>query len=418
MALRTDPLESAGPTPGTGSAQDTDWRATGRGVGLTIALLVLCQSVQMLASGGISLFLPVIRGDVGLSFAQGGTLSAASTLVYALMQLPSGFLADRFGPRRLFLVGLIGTACLSLSFAFLHAYWLLVVNQAVSGLFRAFLFAPGLLLISALFPPQRRATAMGLFVAGGSSSNILLNAVGPVLVGPVGWRPLFVVFSLGGLAVALLYRAFGVQGRVNTGGATLTVRDIVGLFRRKVMLLVAVIQYVRLAVAGGLQFWLPSVLVARGYSLHAAGLMVALGLTITAPANFLGGYISDRLRNPLLVIGGSQVMLALTTLLLVEVTHPAALIVVIVVNGLFVQLYFGPIFDVPIRLLGPRSAGMTSGFGNLFANLGSVTFAYALGAFKDATGSFSDGLYLLAALCLVGLACTLTLARVLRGASE
>ena len=350
---------------------------------------------------------------MSLSFSQGGTLSAASTFVYALMQIPSGYMADRFGARRLFLVGLLGTSVMSLTFALLHVYWLLLVNQAVSGVFRAFLFAPGLLLISALFPPQRRATAMGLFVAGGSSSNILLNAVGPLLVGPLGWRALFVIFSLGGIAMALLYRAYGVQGAAAAGSARFTPRDIAGLFRHRAMLLVAAMQYVRLAVAGGLQFWLPSVLVARGYSLHSAGLMVALGLTVTAPANFLGGYISDRLRRPLLVIGASQAMLALTTLLFVQVTQPALLVAVIVVNGLFVQLYFGPIFDVPTRVLGPRSTGLTSGFGNLFANLGGVTFTYILGAFKDATGSFSGGLYLLAGLCLAGLACTLALARIL-----
>src|SRR5438270_6097209 len=133
-------------------------RAPGkRMIVLTIVLLVLCQSQQTLAAGGISLFLPLIRQDVRLTFAQGGTLAAASTLVYALMQIPAGYLADRFGARRLFLVGLLGTSVLALSFALLHTYWLLVLNQAVSGFFRALLFAPGLLLISALFPPNRRA---------------------------------------------------------------------------------------------------------------------------------------------------------------------------------------------------------------------------------------------------------------------
>jgi hypothetical protein len=43
------------------------------------------RSAQMLATGGISLFLPLIRQDARLDFAQGGTLAAASTLVYALL---------------------------------------------------------------------------------------------------------------------------------------------------------------------------------------------------------------------------------------------------------------------------------------------------------------------------------------------
>ncbi len=134
-------------------------------VAFTALLIILCQSQQILAYSGISLFLPIIRQDLHLSFSQGGTLAAASTLVYALMQIPSGYLADRFGARALFLCGLVGTSLLSLSFALLHVYWLLVINQAISGVFRALMFAPGLLLISDLFPPARRAMAMGLYVA-------------------------------------------------------------------------------------------------------------------------------------------------------------------------------------------------------------------------------------------------------------
>jgi len=138
---------------------------------------------------------------------------------------------------------------------------------------------------------------------------------------------------------------------------------------------------------------------------------VALGAAVTAPSNFLGGYVSDRLRNPFLVIGTSLSMLAITTVLLVHVHNLWLLLVVFAVNGFFVQFYFGPLFAVSIQMLGPRTAGLTTGFGNFFANLGGVTFAYFLGAIKDATGSFAMGLYTLSGLCLFGLLCTLALSR-------
>lgn len=157
--------------------------------GLTIATLVVCQSTQSLVIGGVALFLPLIRADLGISYTQAGTLAAAS-LTYAAMQLPSGYLADRFTPRRLFLIGLLGTNTLALSFALLSDFHLMLVNQALSGAFRALVFAPGLLLIRAEFPATGRATAMGLFVAGGFSSNILLSSTGPLLVGSLGWRAL------------------------------------------------------------------------------------------------------------------------------------------------------------------------------------------------------------------------------------
>lgn len=382
---------------------------------VTVALLVVCQSFQGLVTGGVGLFLPLIRGELGLTFTQGGTLSASSTLVYALMQLPAGYLVDRFGPKRLFFIGALGTNVLGLTFALLSAYPLLVINQAAAGFFRSLLFAPGLVLIASWFPPHRRATAMGLFVAGGFSSNFVLNLVGPLLVAQFGWRMPFVLFSSLGLLLALAYGRFASE-RVGARPGGASVRDALSLFRMPVMWALGGIQYVRFAIALGITFWLPSFLVEqRGFSLQTAGLLIAVCAVLTVPSNFLGGYLSDRLRNPLLVIGGSLVALAVTTALFGWLEHTAALIAAICVNAIFIQLYFGPLFAVPVELLGPRRAGVSTGFSNLFANLGGFTFSFGLGAIKDVTGSFDAGFYALACCAVAGLALTLLVARARRG---
>lgn len=370
------------------------------------ALIVLCQSTQALAYGGIGLFLPLIRRDIGFTFTEAGTLAGAMTLVYACMQIPSGYLADRFGAKRLFLTGLVGTNVLAFTLAQLHQYWLVVANQMLAGFFRSLVFAPGLLLISAVFPPHRRATAMGLYVAGGFSSNVFLNALGPVLVGPFGWRVLFMAFSVAGFVLLALYWRIGPPGPRGSGREQISPRHALKLLRSPFMWMIGGIQYVRLAVVTGLAFWLPTIVIDKGYTLQVAGLMVALSAALTVPSNFLGGYISDRLGKPLLVIGASLSVLAVTTLLLARVNMLVALLAVIAVNGFFVQFYFGPLFAVPIQVLGPKTAGLASGFGNFLANLGGFTFAYAMGAIRDATGSFADGMYALAALCVVGVLLT------------
>src|SRR3989304_6589790 len=92
---------------------------------VTIALLIVCQSFQGLINGGVGLFLVKIRADLHITFAQGGWLSAASTLVYAFMQIPAGYLVDRFGPRRRFLLGAFGTTTLGFTFPLLHSFRLL-----------------------------------------------------------------------------------------------------------------------------------------------------------------------------------------------------------------------------------------------------------------------------------------------------
>src|SRR6266545_4290122 len=80
---------------------------------LTVTLVVFCQGFNMLSLGGIALFLPLIREDLHISFAQAGMLSAAATFTYALGQIPGGYLADRFGPKRIFFIGILGSTLLS-----------------------------------------------------------------------------------------------------------------------------------------------------------------------------------------------------------------------------------------------------------------------------------------------------------------
>jgi nitrate/nitrite transporter NarK len=376
-------------------------------------LLMVCQSSQALAIGGVALFLPLIRHDLHLSFAQAGTLDAVSTLVYASMQIPAGLIADRLGARRLVVLGLLGIDLLAFSFSLQHQYLGLVANQAVTGFFRALLFSPGLILMGRLFAPERRATAMGLYVAGGVSSSVFLNLLGPILVGPLGWRGNFALFSgLGLIALAV----FVLRGEPATDQPIIQVhvplKEARQLLRQRAMWLIAAIQYVRLAAVFGINIWLPTyVVVERHYSLAVAGALVALASAIGATSTVVGGFLTDRLGRPMLVIGGSLAALSLDILLLASSRSLATLIVAVALSALFSQLYFGPIFAVPTQMFGLRNAGFIGGFGNGFANLGGFTFIFALGVIKDATGSFNAGFLAIAVACMLGVLCTIALSR-------
>ena len=381
---------------------------------LTISLLILSQAFQGLIQGGLSLFLPRIRPELELTFTQGGSLSSMATLVYAFMQIPAGYLVDRFGPRRLFFIGALGTSVLAFTFALVHSYPLLLLNQGAAGFFRSLLFAPGLVLMASWFPPQRRATAMGLFIVGGFSSNILLNLVGPALEARFGWRSMFMLFAGLGVAAALAYGRLASE-RPRAAARAASVGEALSLFRYRVMWVIGGIQFVRFFVALGIGFWLPTLLVAdRGFSLHTTGLLLALSAAFSVPSNFLGGYVSDRLANPLGVIAFSLAMLATTSVLIVLVDNTPMLIVAMCVNAVFVQFYFGPLFAVPIELLGARRAGISSGFSNFFANIGGFASTWGLGRIKDVTGSFTIGFFTIAACCLIGIALTAYLAMIKR----
>jgi MFS transporter, ACS family, D-galactonate transporter len=387
-------------------------KAAGGGAALTVTLVVVCQGFNMLTVGGIALFLPLIREDLGMSFAQAGMLSAVSTFTYALGQIPAGVLADRFGPKRLFFLGILGSTLLSFNFGTLHTYTGAIANQIASGAFRALIFAPGLTLVASWFPADRKATAMGVYVIGGVSGNILLSLVGPFLAIRYGWRPTFMGFALLGVCIAFVYLALGREKPAAGPRHPVGLLEVFQLFRYPIMWVCAGIQFIRFAVTTSFNFWLPSLLVSdRGLSLEAAGLVTAMGALLTAAANPLGGYVSDRLRNPPLVIGASLAVLACTSGLLVMVDSVPLLVLVIAVNSVFLQFYFGPLFSVPLEALGQRVAGMSAGFSNMFANLGALTFAYALGVVKDSSGAFKWGFVATGAVCVVGVALAVVLSR-------
>ncbi|MGZ5091078.1 MAG: MFS transporter [Burkholderiales bacterium] len=383
----------------------------------TVTMVVSSQIVHFLTYGGIALLLPLIREDLGISFAQAGVLSAASTVSYALVQIPAGYFSDRYGAKRLFFIGLLGWSMLSLAFAAAFAYWIAVAILFVAGAFRALLFAPGLTLVSSWFSPDRRATAMGIFLVGTFIGTIAASLTGPALSGIIGWRPTFAVYAALGVLTAIGFCLYAADKPRKYYVERVNPRDALHLLRERIVWICNVMQFIRFSVVTAFNFWLPSLLLSdRGFSLQTVGLVVALSAACAAAANPLGGYISDRLKNPPLVIGGSLGVVACTSTLLVTVESVPLLFTVIALSSAFMTIYFGPLFFVPVEVLGQRTAGLVTGVGNLFANLGALSSAYVLGVVKDATGSFAWGFIGVAALCVVGMLLSILLARMRRAA--
>jgi sugar phosphate permease len=395
-------------------------RAIKRDRNTTVGLTVFCQSFQALSVGGLALLLPLVRQDLGLSFTQGGSLAAATTIVYAFMQIPMGYLSDQFSPKRLFIIGLLGTVGLSLTLGLVTNYWQALVNQTVAGFFRALLFSPGMALLTGWFHPNRRATATGLYLVGGATGNVFFNLVGPLLVAAHSWRFAFIFMSSIGIIAILFLMKFGKESprTIERQKVKINITEIWQLFRFRIMQICGGIQFIRFAVLQSITFWLPSLLVnEKGLSLQTCGTIIALQAVIMASSVVVGGYISDKLKNPILVIGVSLSVICITSILIISTFNIGLIIILVALNALFLNMYFGPLFSLPIGVLGVNKAGISTGFGNFFASLGAFVTTYLLGALKDSTGAFKTGFWLVSILCVAGLVLTLFLWRTRRQTS-
>lgn len=362
---------------------------------------------------GLPLLLPMIRQDLGLSFAQGGGLASVSLLVYALMQIPAGYLADHFKPRKLVFIGTMGMMSLSLLLAFTRQYWQILGIEFLWGFFSSFVFIPAMSISIRLFSPQRHATATVLPVFGLSLGIFAVNMLFPMItVRYETWRAPFIIFAIAGIIFAMALLIFGKDTVPRGTPPKFRLSVIRDTFRFKQIWFCSGLQFIRFGIVQGIAFWLPSLLLnEKQFPLQLTGLVIALDTLFVVPSNLLGGYLSDRFNKPTLIIGISMIMLGITTGLLVNVNTMWLVITLIFVDAAFMQMYFGPLFGIAAKTLGADKIGISNGVSNMFANIGGLISTYLMGFLRDTTGSFKWGFYTICTLAAIGLILTILLER-------
>jgi sugar phosphate permease len=384
----------------------------------TLVFTLLCQTTQAISLAGFPLLLPLIRHDLGLTFSQAGSLASAYLLTYALMQFPAGYLSDHRSPRKLVAIGTLGMTSLSLLLAFTHQFWQLFGIQFFWGFFASLVFTPAMSVYISWFSPQRRTTATALPVVGSSLGTVAVNLIFPVIVNRYNtWRMPFIASGLVGIVIALGLLLLGREASSRRTPQKISLGIIQELFRYKQVLLCYILQFVRFGIVRGIGFWLPSLLLEKGFQLQLTGTVIALQAIVLAPSNILGAYFSDRFKKPTLVIGVSMLMLAITPALLVNLNSRTLIIAVLVVNAMFVQMYFGPLFTLAVEKLGPEKTGISNGISNMFAIFGGLVSAYLMGVLRDTTNSFKWGFYSICILSIMGLILTFVLEKVRHAAA-
>jgi len=126
-----------------------------------------------------STFLPLYMVHRGLSVVAIGWLFTIQGLTYALVQIPTGRVADRIGPERLLLVGLVGRAAMVLLVPLMHSTSPLMLAAAVFGLAGGTVPVTFTMLVARFSAREHYTSAMGVY----NSSSDLGFFVGPLIGG-------------------------------------------------------------------------------------------------------------------------------------------------------------------------------------------------------------------------------------------
>jgi len=161
----------------------------------TVVMLVVGVSTLLTTLGmsGITLALPSIGREFGLSIGQTRWVMLAFLLAASSVMLVAGRLGDLFGLRRMFLVGFwtIGVATLLCGLA--PVFPALAAFRALHGIGGALVMATGPALLTTNFPPEQRGRVLGTVSTATYAGLTLGPVLGGLLVSYVSWRGVFLV---------------------------------------------------------------------------------------------------------------------------------------------------------------------------------------------------------------------------------
>lgn len=188
--------------------------------GLAVAGLSLGTSLNPLNSSMIAVALVVLRADFGLDVAAVTWVITAFYLTSAAGQPLMGRLADRFGPRRLFLLGMAVVAVTCAVAPFAPNFVLLCVARAFLALGTATAYPSAVVMVGALArQAQTKSTRpLGRIQMANTSAAAVGPVVGGLLVGYVGWEALFLVNVPLALAAIFLVGRFAPADRERESG--------------------------------------------------------------------------------------------------------------------------------------------------------------------------------------------------------
>ena len=271
-----------------------------------LAWLCLSRTGFALVFTAYSAAIPLLTPEWGMSASQAGLIQSAWHGGYLVSLFTVGFLADRFGAKRVFLVSGTAASASALVFAlYADGFLSAALLYGLTGLFSGGSYTPGLTLISERFAAGRRGRAMGFYLAAASLGYALALVFTGVFTPGLGWRGAFIVNACGPLAGTLI-ALWALRATPNVvhpaPAATKTVSPVPAVLGNKPAMLAIWAYTFHSWEMLGMKAWLPATFAAAAV-LAGSGVTEAasLGAALTAIAyvgsmagSVAGGALSDR----------------------------------------------------------------------------------------------------------------------------
>ncbi|WP_052441269.1 MFS transporter [Streptacidiphilus anmyonensis] len=159
----------------------------------TLVVLSLGYFMTLLDSTMVTIAIPGMMGSLHAALPQVLWALNGYIITVTVLLITAGRLGDRYGPRRMFVVGVLLFTVASLLCGLATVTGVLVGARVLQGVGAALLMPQSLTLIVASFPRERRGTALGVWGAIGGVASVLGPSLGGLLIDAAGWRWIFLI---------------------------------------------------------------------------------------------------------------------------------------------------------------------------------------------------------------------------------
>jgi ACS family glucarate transporter-like MFS transporter len=279
-----------------------------------LALTFLLAVVTYLDRVCIAAAAPFIIDDLHLTLTEMSVVFSAFTLAYSLFEIPSGWLGDVIGPRKVLTRIVLWWSAFTMLTGTARSLHSLVAVRFLFGAGEAGAFPNVARSFSLWFPVRERGRVNGMMFLGSRLGGMLSAPLALMLVTRIGWRAAFAVFGSVGFLWALAwyswYRDRPADHPAMTAAELAWIEQDAGpaaspepsrtpwrqLLRSRNLYAVCAMYF---GFGYGLYFyftWLPTYLIkVLGFSLVGGGLFAALPFLLAGIADVAGGYLTDHL---------------------------------------------------------------------------------------------------------------------------
>ncbi|SHG25220.1 MFS transporter, ACS family, tartrate transporter [Kaistia soli DSM 19436] len=395
-----------------------------------IPFMMLLYLVSFLDRVNVGFAALTMNADLGLSPEVFGWGAGIFFLGYFLFEVPSNLVLEKVGARLWICRIMITWGLISAATAFATGPTSFFILRFLLGAAEAG-FLPGMILyLGYWFPLAIRARYIALFMAavpiasavGSPLSALVMETHG--FLGLAGWQWLFIIEGLPATLLGLVVLVLLPNGPADARWLNEDERRVIAAsiaadhavsgaatrhslwpaLRDPRVLMLGLIYFGLVVGLYGIGLWLPQIIQSLGYDTRQIGSILILPYAVSALAMLAWGRHSDRTGERVLHVAAAAFLGAIGLVASVHVTSHILAIAAVTCASVGIYAALGPFWAVPPLFLRGTAAAAGIALINSIGNLGGFVGPYAVGFIKEATGRFTAGFELLAAVvCVAGL---------------